>query len=92
MEQLAPEARVAPQAFAPVVIAKSSKFTPPMLGTMLVRATVPVLESVAAIAIEVARSTVIGKLTKEVNEAAGVPMDIELLVVAASPVAAAERV
>ena len=69
MEQLALAARDAPQALAPVVMAKSSGLGPPMLGAMPVTVLLPVLVSVAASADEVTCTTVFGKVTTEVNEA-----------------------
>jgi hypothetical protein len=67
MLQLAPAANVAPQAFAPVEIAKSSKFTPPMPGTMPVTTLLPVLVKTAASAAEVVCAVVVEKANKEVN-------------------------
>ena len=68
MEQLAPAARDAPQALAPVVMAKSSGLGPPMLGAMPVTVLLPVLVSVAARAAEVVCAVVLGKVTTEVKE------------------------
>jgi hypothetical protein len=71
MEQVDPAASVAPQAFAPVEIAKSLGLVPVMVGTMLLRAAVPVLDRVAVIADEVVLAGVLGNGSDEVNEAAG---------------------
>jgi len=68
MEQFDPAASVDPQAFVPVVSAKSLGFAPVMLGTMLFSAAVPVLESVAANAADVVPLTVLGN-EMEVNDA-----------------------
>jgi hypothetical protein len=77
MEQLAPAARVAPQAFAPVEIAKSLALAPVMLGTMLLSAAVPVLESVAVSGAEVVPVSVLGKARDAVSDAAGaVPVPV----------------
>ena len=59
--QLAPAARDAPQALVPVVMAKSSGFPPPMLGTMPVTVLLPVLVSTAANAADVVFTVVFGK-------------------------------
>ena len=92
--QLAPAASDAPQALVPVVIAKSSGLGPTMLGTMPVSELVPVFESVATSAVAVVFSTVLGKTRDGVSEAVGAPLpiEIELLVMAISPPAAADRV
>jgi hypothetical protein len=77
MEQLDPAASVAPQAFAPVEIAKSLGFAPVMLGTMLFRTAVPVLDNVAASAAEVVPVGVFGSCSDAVNEAtAAVPVPV----------------
>ena len=70
MEQLDPAAKVAPQAFAPVVSAKSLGLAPVMLGTMLFSGAPPVLDSVAASADEVVPTAVLGKLSAGLSEAA----------------------
>jgi hypothetical protein len=81
MEQVEPAARVAPHALAPVLIAKSLGLVPVTLGTMLFSDALPVLESVAAIADEVAPTVVLGKLSEELNEAAGaVPVPVRVAV------------
>ena len=67
MEQDDPAARVEPQAFTPVEIAKSLGLAPVMLGTMLFNVVLPVLESVAAIAAEVVPAGVFGKESDEVK-------------------------
>jgi hypothetical protein len=94
MEQLDPAAKVAPQALAPVEIAKSLGFAPVMVGTMLFRVAVPVLERVAAIAAEVVPLGVLGKVTGELREADVAPeaIEIELLVTAINPLADADSV
>jgi hypothetical protein len=95
MKQLDPAARVEPQAFDPVVSAKSLGLVPVMLGTMLFKSAVPVLESVAARAVDVVSAAVLGKLSVEVSEATGAaPAEIviELLVTLASPVTVAVSV
>jgi len=71
MEQLDPAANVAPQALAPVEIAKSLGLVPVMLGTMLFSAPLPVLDSVAASAAEVVPLGGMGKATEELSEATG---------------------
>jgi hypothetical protein len=77
MEQLDPAARVAPQALAPVEIAKSLGLVPVMVGTMLLSAAVPVLDNVAAIADEVAPVFVLVKASAAVNDAtAEVPVPV----------------
>jgi hypothetical protein len=81
MEQVALAARVAPQAFAPVVIAKSLEFAPVMVGSMLLSVAVPLFERVAASAAEVVPLSVLGKLNGEVSEAPGavpVPVRVEV--------------
>src|ERR1700722_7866420 len=81
MEQLEPAARVAPQAFAPVVSAKSLGFAPVMLTAMLLSGALPVLESVAAIAAEVVPEAVFGKASAGVSEATGeVPVPVKAAV------------
>ena len=95
MEQLEPAASVAPQAFAPVVRAKSLGLAPVIVGTMLLSVAVPVFESVAASADEVVPASVLGKATGELSEAPGaepVLMVIELLLTAVNPVATADSV
>ena len=95
MEQLEPAARVAPQALAPVVSAKSLGLAPVMLGTMLFNAAVPVFESVAASANEVVPDAVFGKDSAGLSEATGADppaMDIELLVSAGNPLTVADSV
>ena len=77
MEQLDPAASVAPQALAPVEIAKSLGFAPVMVGTMLFNAPLPVLDSVAAIAADVVPLGVFGKASDAVSEAAdAVPVPV----------------
>jgi len=77
MEQLEPAASVAPHALAPVEIAKSLGLVPVMVGTMLFRAPLPVLDNVAASADEVVPSGVFGKESDAVREAAGaVPVPV----------------
>ena len=77
MEQLEPAARDAPQAFAPVEIAKSLGFVPVIVGTMLFSTPLPVFESVAANAAEVLPLVVFGKGSDGVREAAGaVPVPV----------------
>ena len=77
MEQLDPAARVAPQAFAPVEIAKSLGLAPVMLGTMLFSAPLPLLDNVAAIAAEVVPTVVLGKASDAVSDTAGaVPVPV----------------
>jgi hypothetical protein len=81
MEQVALAARVALQAFEPVVMAKSLGLAPVMLGTMLLSEALPVLESVAASADEVVPLSVLGKAMDEVSEAPGavpVPVRVEV--------------
>ena len=81
MEQLEPAARVAPQAFAPVVKAKSLGLAPVMLATMLFNGAVPVLDSVAAIAAEVVLVSVFGNESAGVSEATGaIPVPVKLAV------------
>jgi len=94
MEQLDPAASVAPQAFAPVEIAKSLGLAPVIVGIMLVRAPPPELDRVATRADEVVPAGVLGKVTGELREAlpGAAPMVIELLVTAANPLADAESV
>jgi len=78
MEQVDPAASVEPQAFAPVEIAKSLGFVPVMVGTMLSRAAVPALDSVAASADEVVSVFVFGKASDAVNDATGeVPVPVK---------------
>jgi hypothetical protein len=68
MEQFEPAASVGPQAFEPVVMAKSLGFAPVMLGAMLLS---------VAIAAEVVPTVVLGKLSDEVSDAAGaVPVPV----------------
>jgi hypothetical protein len=69
MEQLDPAASVAPQAFAPVEMAKSLGLAPVMLGTMLFSAAVPVFDNVAANADEVVPLGVFGNEMEEVKVA-----------------------
>jgi hypothetical protein len=77
MEQLDPAASVAPQAFAPVEMAKSPGFAPVIVGTMLFSEAVPVFDSVAASAAEVVPVGVFGKVTGELREAAAaVPVPV----------------
>jgi len=77
MEQVAFAASVAPQAFAPEKIAKSLGLVPVMVGTMLLRTAVPVLDSVAASAAEVVPAGVFENGSDAVNEAAGaVPVPV----------------
>ena len=77
MEQLDPAASVAPQVLAPVEIAKSLGLVPVMLGTMLFKAALPVLDSVAVSADEVVPVGVFGKARDEVSEAAdAVPVPV----------------
>jgi len=77
MEQVALAASVAPQALAPVEMAKALGLVPVMVGTMLSRAAVPVLDSVAASAAEVVPTVVLEKASEAVNEAAGaVPVPV----------------
>ena len=77
MEQLDPAASVAPQAFAPVEIAKSLGLAPVIVGTMLVRAPPPELDRVAARADEVVPVGVLGKAIGELSEAAAaVPVPV----------------
>jgi hypothetical protein len=77
MEQVDPAASVAPQAFAPVETAKSPGLVPVMVGTMLLRAAVPVLDNVAASAGEVVPVGVLGNGSDAVNEAtAAVPVPV----------------
>ena len=81
MEQLEPAARVAPQALAPVVSAKSLGLVPVMLGTMLFNAAVPVFDNVAASADEVVPVSVLGKLSAGLSEAAAaVPVPVSATV------------
>jgi hypothetical protein len=81
MEQLEPAASVAPQAFAPVVNAKSFGLAPVMLVTMLFKGAVPVFDSVAANAAEVVPVTVFGKATGGVSEATGaIPVPVKFAV------------
>ena len=68
MEQFDPAASVDPQAFVPVVSAKSLGLAPVMLGMMLLSVAVPGLESVAASAAEVVPLAVLGKATGELRE------------------------
>ena len=77
MEQFDPAASVEPQAFEPVVMAKSLGFAPVMLGAMLLSVALPLFDSVAAIAAEVVPTVVLGKLSDEVSDAAGaVPVPV----------------
>ena len=77
MEQVELAARVAPQALAPVEIAKSVGLAPVMVGTMLFSGAEPVLDRVAASAEEVVPVSVLGKVSGEVSEATGaVPMPV----------------
>jgi hypothetical protein len=79
MEQLDPAASVAPQAFAPVVSAKSPVLAPVMLATMLLSGAPPVLESVAAIAAEVVLTRVLGNASAGVSETiAVIPVPVRL--------------
>jgi hypothetical protein len=71
MEQLDPAASVAPQALAPVAIAKSPELVPAMLATMLFSGAVPVFDSVAVIAGEVAPVSVFGNASAGLSEAIG---------------------
>jgi hypothetical protein len=72
---------VAPQAFAPVVSAKSLGLVPVMLATMLFNGAVPVLDKVAANAADVVPVTVFGKVTEGVSEATGaIPVPVKLAV------------
>ena len=74
-------ARVAPQAFAPVAMAKSLGLAPVMVGTMLFSVALPVFERVAASAAEVAPLSVLGKASEEVSVAPGavpVPVRVEV--------------
>jgi hypothetical protein len=81
MKQLEPAANVAPQAFAPVVNAKSLGLAPVRLATMLFNGAVPVFDSVAANAAEVVPVTVFGKASDGVSEATGaVPVPVKLAV------------
>jgi len=95
MEQLEPAARVDPQALAPVVSAKSPGLAPVMLGTMLFRVAVPVFDNVAASAVEVVPTAVLGKLSAGLREATGADppeIEIELLVTAGNPLTVADSV
>jgi hypothetical protein len=77
MEQLAPAASDAPQALAPVEIAKSLGFAPVMLGTILFKAPLPVLDNVAANAAEVVPTGVLGNASGELKvAAAAVPVPV----------------
>jgi hypothetical protein len=78
-----------------VLIAKSLGLVPVMLGTMLFSGALPVLDNVANSAVEVVPVSVFGKVSGELSEATGVvaaPMEIELLVTAANPLATADNV
>jgi hypothetical protein len=65
-----------------------------MVGTMLFRAAVPVLDSVAAKAVEVVPDGVFGKLIGELRDAvvAAAPMETEVLVTTVNPLVAADNV
>ena len=84
MEQLAPAASVAPQAFEPVALAKSLGLVPAMVMPLMVSVALPVLLSVAARAAEVAPTVVLGKATVGVSEAIGaataVPVPVRVAV------------
>jgi len=69
--QVAFAARVAPQAPAPVAMAKSVGLVPPMEMLPMLSVAVPVLESVAASAEDVVLTVVFGNGTDAVNDAAG---------------------
>ena len=69
MKQLELAASVAPQALAPVEIAKSLGFVPVIVGTMLFSTPLPVFVSVAANAAEVVPFGVFGKATGELSVA-----------------------
>ena len=95
MEQFDPAASVDPQAFAPVVSAKSLGFAPVMLGTMLLSVAVPVFDSVAASADEVVPTAVLGKFSGELSEATGADpplIVIEVLAAGVNPGTAADSV
>jgi len=77
MEQFDPAASVDPQAFVPVVSAKSLGLAPVRLGTMLLSVALPVFDSVAASADEVVPTAVLGKFSGELSEATGaVPVPV----------------
>ena len=66
---------------APVVKAKSPGLAPVMLATMLFNGAPPVLESVAAIAADVAPERVLGKLSDGVSDTtAAMPVPVRLAV------------
>jgi hypothetical protein len=69
MKQLELAASVAPQALAPVEIAKSLGFVPVMVGTMLLNDVAPVFERVAARAEEVVPLGVLGNASGDVRVA-----------------------
>src|ERR1039458_6567840 len=82
MEQLAPAASEAPQALAPVVMAKSVGFVQVMLMPLIVSAALPVFESVAACAALVAPETAVkvsvGGVSVAIAEAAMVKLAVTL--------------
>jgi hypothetical protein len=71
MEQLAPAARVVPQAFVPVAMGKSLEFVPPMAMLVIFSVALPLLVSVAARGDAVVPAVVLGKASVEVNFAIG---------------------
>ena len=71
MEQVALAARVVPQAFVPVAMAKSPGLVPPMAMLLMFSVALPVLVSVAVRGDEVAFTVVLGKASAGVNVAAG---------------------
>ena len=75
-------ASVVPQAFVPVVTAKSAGFVPPIAMLLMVSVALPVLLRVAASAEDVVSTVVPGKARDPVNEAtgaaAGTPVPLRL--------------
>lgn len=82
MEQLASAARVAPQAFVPIAIAKSLGLAPPIAMPPMLRVALPEFVSVATSADAVVPTVVLGKASDEVNLAigagAGVPVPVSV--------------
>jgi hypothetical protein len=82
MLQLAFAASVVPQAFAPVVIAKSAGLVPPIVTPLMFSVALPEFERVAAIAEDVVFTVVLEKARDMVKEAmgaaAGTPVPLRL--------------
>ena len=83
MLQVALAANVDPQAFAPVVMAKSLAFVPPKAILPMFSVALPVLESVADIGAEVTFTVVAGNASIVVNVAMGAAAAVPVPVSAA---------